>query len=207
MARLRERVCLEDGLRLDLNELLRDGSIVSGAGTSRTTFWQNAATCELVAVAVITADLTDWSCPRVRIRMSGLDQTIDLIAQHRRFGGVQWYFRCPVLSTRASVLWKPPGATRFCSRQAWGNEVAYHTQFMGRTRRARIGRERIKTRLGWDHKRTDDWHLLPPKPRWMRWATYDGHIERYCVYEEVLLNGMEASNTKLSAKLTEKFGW
>jgi hypothetical protein len=83
MPRLRKRVCLEDGLRLDLNQLIRDGIIVPGAVTGRTTFWQVVGSCELVDVAVVTADLTDLACLQVRIRMRGLDQTIDLIAQRR----------------------------------------------------------------------------------------------------------------------------
>jgi len=62
MARPRKRVCLEDGLKLDLNQLIRDGIVVSGALTSRTIFWQVARSRETVGVAVITADLT--VCPR-----------------------------------------------------------------------------------------------------------------------------------------------
>jgi hypothetical protein len=113
------RVCLEDGLKLDLNQLVRDGIVVPGVVTApRTTFWQVAGSRDVVGVAVITANLTDLACPRFRIRMRGLDQTIDLIAQQRQFGGVQWYFQCPVLGLRASVLWKPPGAKKFCSRQS-----------------------------------------------------------------------------------------
>jgi hypothetical protein len=204
MARPRERVCLEDGLRLDLNQLLRDGIVAPGVVTSpRTTFWQVAGSRELVGVAVITADLTDLACPRVRIRMRGLDQTIELIAQERPLGGVQWYCRCPRLGIKASVLWKPPGARTFCSRQAWGKEVAYHTQFVGRTRRARIGRERTRSRLGSNHNPVD-WPLPPPKPKWMRWATYERKIERYNRYEQVVLKDTMAAGMRLSATLAAK---
>ena len=131
MARPRKRVCLEDGLRLDLNQLIRDGTVALGAATSRTIFWQVAGVRELVGVAVITADLVDLAFPRIRILMRGMDQWVDLVAQPRPFGGHQFYFRCSVLGSPVSVLWKPPGATRFCSRQAWGKEVAYRTQFVG----------------------------------------------------------------------------
>jgi hypothetical protein len=208
MPRLRKRVCLEDGLKLDLNRLIRDGIVVSGAVTGpRTTFWQAAASRELVAVAVITADLTDLACPRIRIRMRGLeDQTIDLIAQRRHFGGLHWYFRCPVLGLRVSVLWKPPGATKFCSRQAWGKQVAYHTQFVGQARRAQIGKERTRSRLCDNPKHSFDWRVPPPKPKWMRWSTFERRLERYYRYEEVLLRYRAAACAKLSAKLVAKRG-
>jgi hypothetical protein len=35
-----------------------------------------------------------------------------------------------------SVLWMPPGANRFCSRQAWGRRVAYASQFADPDNRA-----------------------------------------------------------------------
>jgi hypothetical protein len=185
MARPRKRVCLQDGLRLDLNQLIRDGTVKPGAATSRTIFWQIAGSREVVGVAVVTADLTDLACPRIRILMRGLDQTIDLIAQQRQFGGVQWYFQCPVLGLRASVLWKPPGAKRFCSRQSWGKQVAYQTQFVGEAKRAQIGKERIGSRLGAD---LADWNLPPPKPELMRARTYQRYVDRYLRYEATLLN-------------------
>ena len=131
MARPRKRVCLEDGLKLDLNQLIRDGIVVSGALTSRTIFWQVAGSRETVGVAVITADLT--VCPRIRVRMRGLDQTIDLIPQRRHLGGQQWYFRCPALNRRVSVLKASRGkskllrlvcdtaALRFMSSMAFAN--------------------------------------------------------------------------------------
>jgi len=194
MARPRKRLCLEDGLRLDLNKMIRDGTVISGAVTSETIFWI-AGFSEPVGVAVITADLTDFACPRIRIRMRGLDQTIGLIAQPRSFGGSQLYFRCPSLGLAASVLWKPPGATRFCSRQSWG-QVAYQTQFLGQARRARVGRERTASRLGRDND-AENGLLPPPKPKWMRWPSYDRRIERYKAYDAVLLEGI----AKLSAQL------
>jgi hypothetical protein len=204
MARARKRVCLEDGLRLDLNQLIRERVVVSGGVTSRTTCWQVVGSRKLMGVAVITADLTDLACPRVRIRMRGLDQTIELIAQERPFGGCQWYFRCPVLGLCASVLWKPPGAIRFCSREAWGEQVAYHTQFVGQVRRARIGKERTRSRLGSDQKNPVDRYLPPQKPKWMRWSTFERRLERYNRYEEVLLRDRAAACAKLSAKLGSK---
>jgi hypothetical protein len=204
MARPRKRVCLQDGLRLDLNQLIRDGTVALGAATSRTIFWQVDGRRELVGVAVITADLTDFSSARIRILMRGLDQWVDLVARPRSFGGRQWYFCCPVLGSPVSVLWKPPGATRFCSRQAWGKEVAYRTQFVGLEERARIGKQRTRSRMGSDD--TDsNWNSPPPaKPKWMRWASYARLFDRYLDYEQTVLKVNAAWVAKLSAMLDPK---
>jgi hypothetical protein len=35
----------------------------------------------------------------------------------------------------------------------------------------------------------DDWDL-PPKPKWMRWRTYNRYVERYDAYEDVLNSGI-----------------
>ena len=204
MARPRKRVCLQDGLKLDLNRLIRDGTVKIGAATSRTIFWQVAGSREVVRVAVITADLTNFASARIWVLMRGLDQKIELIAQPRSFGGRQWYFLCPVWRLPASVLWKPPGATKFRSRQAWGKEVAYHTQFVGREGRARIGKQRTRSRLGSDDK-DSNWHLPPPaKPKWMRWPTYERHLNKYLDYEQTVLKVYAAWAVKLSAMLAAK---
>jgi hypothetical protein len=105
MARARKRVCLEDGLKLDLNELIRRETVVSGRATSRISVWHTLRSSRPVAWAVLSADLTNPACARLRIRMPSLDQTVNLIGQERNFGGLQWYFLCPVLGFVASVLW------------------------------------------------------------------------------------------------------
>jgi hypothetical protein len=99
----------------------------------------------------------------------------------------------------ASVLWKPNGATRFCSRQTWGRRVAYQSQFNDATNGAHSGKARIKSRLIADLD-PDEWDL-PPKPKWMRWETYNRHVARYDHYEEILDYGCVA----LAAKLGKDF--
>jgi hypothetical protein len=128
-----------------------------------------------------------------------LDQTIILIARPRRFGGRQWYFMCSVRNRLASVLWKPSGATRFCSRQTWGGQVAYQSQFNDATNRAHARQTKIKSRLigNLDPGERD----LPPKPKWMRWATYNRYVEKYDRYEDILDYGCAA----LAAKLGKDF--
>jgi hypothetical protein len=121
MPRPSQRVCLQGGLKLDLNRLIRRGTVRPGAGTGPQLIqWTNSYTGEIVAFAEITANLYGSEEGWFRVQAGSLDQWIGLIACPRHYGGKQWYFVCPVTPRRASVLWKPPGATRFRSRQGWG---------------------------------------------------------------------------------------
>ena len=84
----------------------------------------------------------------------------------------------------ASVLWKPSGATRFCSRQTWGRQVAYASQFETPSDRAWRGKAKIKARLIADLD-PDVWNF-PAKPKWMRWRTYERYVDKHDHYEAIL---------------------
>jgi hypothetical protein len=44
----------------------------------------------------------------------------------------------------------------------------------------------------------DEWDL-PPKPKWMRWRTYNRYEERYDRYEGILEDGIAALMAKFLA--------
>ena len=96
MSRWRERVRLEDGLKLDLNILSNKGLVQPGARCDSTVCWTNLYTGEEIASAMLTADMTGARQGWVRLRLGALDQWIDLQAAPRHFGGVQWYFQIVV---------------------------------------------------------------------------------------------------------------
>jgi len=164
MPRPRYRACLQDGLKLDLNSLAREGFIKFGANIgARGISWSNSYQGE-IARGVISADMTNPNQGWFRIMtVDGFLQQIALVARSRHFGGRQWFFQCPATHRLATVLWKPPGADRFCSRQSWGRQVAYHSQFQDAATRAQFGKERIKARLIGDLD-PDEWDL-PQKPK------------------------------------------
>ncbi len=57
MPRWRERAHLESGLRLDLNNLRREGFVVPGGGTvPRNIVWREAASSELIAFSSCYSD-------------------------------------------------------------------------------------------------------------------------------------------------------
>jgi len=182
MARPRERVRLEDGLKLDLSKIIREGfGPRDNEPVIFSTEWTtNRGGVEASAGMIIQKHDED----RASLRMlfpGRFEQRLDLIAQPRHFGGRQWYFLCPTTGRKCSVVWQPPGAHRFCSRQAWGKQVAYATQFEAPFDRAITAREKIKSRLIGDLNRRD-WEL-PPKPKWMRWGTYERLAGQYHLHQ------------------------
>ena len=169
MPRPTSRARLENGIKLDLNRLKRRGFIKPGASAGPTGIEWNSSHWGQVETGTISADLSDhhgW----LKIRTTTADQHIQLRAVPRHFGGVQWYFICPTTGRQASVLWRPPGARRFSSRQTWGRQVAYSSQCVGKTDQAWRMKTKIKMRLIADLD-PDEWDF-PPKPKWMRWRTY-----------------------------------
>ena len=159
MPRARERVCLHDGLKLDLNLLARRGFIRPGAKSGPTGIrWSSIYWNQELTSGVITADMSGNHEGWLGLQLGNLEQWITLVAQPRPFGGRQWYFTCPVLNRSVSVLWRPPGARDFRSRQAWGRQVAYASQFIDRINRAHLGKSRIKRRLIADLD-PDEWDL------------------------------------------------
>ena len=120
MPRPCQRVRLESGFQIDLNRLARIGFIRPGAATGPVGIrWTNTYTREEIASGIITADMSGTEEGWFRIRIGELDQRITLVARPRHFGGRQWFFICPYTNRRTMVLWMPPGADSFSSRQRW----------------------------------------------------------------------------------------
>ncbi len=192
MPRWRQRVRLEDGLKLDLNRLIRQNLVRPGAAWGSTIHWNDCFSGKEVASGRVSADMTEERHGWLRLELGALDQRIQLVTHPRRFGGRQWYFLCPQTSRRASVLWKPPGSPIFASRHAWGRQVAYGSQFETPRDRALSAAQDIRYRLGGkDYISLLD-GLPPPKPKGMHWRTYETKIKRCNRYEAQVLLGMQA---------------
>jgi hypothetical protein len=199
MPRPLRRVRLESGLKLDLNRLARQGIIKPGAITGPVGIaWTNGG--QEIASGYITADMSGERTGWLRIRL-GQEQCIYLVARPRHFGGRQWFFICPHLHSRATVLWMPPGAHSFACRERWGSRVAYASQFKDRIARGHQGAAKVKARLcsvgGFD---PDQWDL-PPKPKWMRWRTYNRMVERFDRYEAIGEEGLLKAVMRLGLPL------
>jgi hypothetical protein len=185
MPRQRQRVCLQHGLKLDINLLARRGLIAAGSASGPQAIrWVNGNGQE-IASGSISADMTGDTEGWLHIQIDKFDQRVTLSASPCHYGGRKWFFLCPVMNRRASVLWLARGAQHFASRQAWPGQVAYRSQFMTAMDRAYLGMERIKRRLIGDLDHPREWQL-PPKPKWMRWKTYCRFVERFERYEAML---------------------
>ena len=184
MSRDRQRVPLEEGLSLDLNKFARYHLVERGARSDdRSVRWVHPQWGE-TASGHVSADMSGTHEGWLQVRIGDFCQCLHLVAQPRKFGGRQWYFVCPITNRLVSVVWKPAGADKFCSRHAWGPQVAYLSQFGSGVDRAHLGKARISSRLG----ATSDlrpW-ALPPKPKWMRWRTYNQLAQRYAKYQRFL---------------------
>jgi hypothetical protein len=171
-------------LKLDINLLARRGLIAPGLATGPHAIrWVNS-NGQVIASGWISADMRGDVEGSFHIQIGALDQAITLVTLPRHYGGGQWFFVCPVMNRRVSVLWLPRGAQHFASRHAWPGQVAYRSQFMTAIDRAYLGMERIKRRLIGDLD-PREWDL-PPKPKWMRWKTYRRFVERFEEYEAAL---------------------
>jgi hypothetical protein len=120
MPRPRQRVCLDQGLKLNLNTFMRQGCVMPGAISAFRIVWTNNYSGEETARASITTNMMSEHEGRLHIHMDDTEQTIYLVPRARRFGGHQWYFACPVTNCCCSVLWRPAGATHFRSRRGMG---------------------------------------------------------------------------------------
>jgi hypothetical protein len=156
---------------------------------------------EEIASGWITADLCGTDEGWLRINLGSLDQRLVLGARKRHFGGRQWFFICPYTNRRAMVLWRPPGARTFASRQRWGRQVAYVSQFLDRDNRAHRGQAKIRSRLcSIGRLDPDEWDF-PPKPKWMRWRTYNRAEEKFDRYDSILDEGVVELAAKLGIRI------
>ncbi len=84
----REWVRLEDGLKLDLNRLIRQNLIRPGAAWGSTINWRYSYSGEEFASGRVAADMMQDRHGWLRLELGSLDQRIGLEAATRHFGGL-----------------------------------------------------------------------------------------------------------------------
>jgi hypothetical protein len=178
MARPRKRIELEAGFKLNLNVLRSQGIARTGPAGCASISWAPRYLCDAPTSGLLIWSFSSASCGSMWLRLGTLKQSIDLVALPRHFGGAQWYFVCPVTGCRASVLWMPPGECCFASRQAWGSQFAYASQFESPMYRAHSRAHEVSCRLSGKNY-SEIYHVLPPpKPRYMHCNTYEKLLKR-----------------------------
>lgn len=99
-------------------------------------------------------------------------QSIDMVITPCRFGGVRWWWICPATRRRVDKLYLPNGGMRFLSRGPGAHRLAYASQRHRRVDRMHDRSRRLYRLLGADYEGQCD-ERWPPKPKWMRWRTYN----------------------------------
>jgi hypothetical protein len=89
-----------------------------------------------------------------------------------RFGGWRWWWVCPATGRRVLKLYLPLGGSRFLSRQAY--RLGYASQRESRRERLMRRARKLHRALGGDGLALG--HTAPPKPKGMRWRTYERKI-------------------------------
>ena len=182
------RPTTEDGLTLSLSKLLRDKLFRPGSACYSSLIWTNTATGERVGSIGYEAHLSQES-GRVRLyytttRWDGerreSDYWIQLVTTPQPFGGRRWWFVCPRTGRLAAKLYLPNGAFTFAARQAY--RLAYRSQREAPHDRALRRAFKLRGKLGADGDIGD----YVPKPKWMRWPTYDRKLEEIFAAEEVV---------------------
>ncbi|MBM6580985.1 hypothetical protein ILT44_12395 [Microvirga sp. BT689] len=177
MPRDRQRLTLESGPNLDLARLIPSGA---GKPGSRIQCVLTYGSGETITAALRLSDyggLLELSFQEQR-------QTFSLVSEPRHFGGLQWYVVCSRTGRPVRVLYRPLGATYFASRYAWGRRAAYASQFLDPIGRSWRTKAKVKAALLGDED-PDEWDL-PPKPKGMRWATYERWVAKYDAAEDLL---------------------
>jgi hypothetical protein len=177
MPRDRQRLTLESGPKLDLAKLIPSGAGKTGSHVQCVLTYGSGETITAILRLGEYSGLMELS-------FQGHSQSFSLVADPGHFGGLQWYAICPRTGRRVRVLYRPLGATFFASRHAWGRRAAYASQFLDPIGGAWRTKAKVKAALLGDED-PDEWDL-PPKPRGMRWATYERWAARNYAAEDML---------------------
>jgi len=132
----------------------------------------------------VTIDTTDRYFPFLRFshpRRSHPplleEYQIGLLTTPQRYGGLRWWFECPRTGKRSVKLFLPLGGHRFWSRAAY--RLGYASQREDRMGRAQRQAIKVYKVLGGDGHWMDG---PPPKPKWMRWRTYERRADKLDYY-------------------------
>jgi hypothetical protein len=93
------------------------------------------------------------------------------------FGGIRWWWICPATGRWVRKLYLPNGGTRFLSRGPGAYRLAYVSQRHGWVDRVHVRSRRLYRRLHADYSGPVD-TFWPPKPKGMRWRTYNAICDR-----------------------------
>ena len=157
---------VEDSMPLDIDRLVRLGFIAPNHFRRGSLVWKNVSTGEDSGSVGYLADTTegDWGQFDLSYALGSerrrVECPIRLETSRPHFGGIRWWFVCPVSGRRVRKLYLHIGCDYFASREALG--LTYQSC-----------REDIGPRA--QRKADKLWRKLGPegeRPKGMHWQTY-----------------------------------
>jgi hypothetical protein len=131
-------------------------------------------------------DTWESAHPRVQLTYDRyaehLDYPVFLETSLSQFGGLRWWFQCPLCRRRVQKLFLPPRASRFACRHC--HNLSYATRNQSPKDRCMEAARCIRLRLGGSASLLD---AFPDKPKRMWWRTYQRLWERYERYDHASL--------------------
>jgi len=162
---------VERALTLDLYKLIKDGAFHPGQISSGSLTWTRPQSGEEIGSIGYSSDLRAMVSGSVRLHYhhdgSHVDHRVSLTTTRPYFGGVRWWFVCPVKGTRASKLHLPSGGDMFASRKAF--RLAYRSQNETTRDRQLSKAQEIRRQLGGNASLCAP---FPDKPKGMHGTTY-----------------------------------
>jgi hypothetical protein len=116
------------------------------------------------------------------------EQLISMATTPCPFGGMRWWWICPATGRWVRKLYLPNGGTEFLSRGPGAYRLAYASQRHGWVDRVHARNRRLYRHLGADYDGAGD--FWPPKPKGMRWRTYEAICDRLKLGEQQLDAGL-----------------
>ena len=163
------RSVVGNGLTLDLYKLIKDGAFCPGQTTGGSLTWTRGD--DYIGSIGYSSDLTKPSSGSVRLHYNHEDKPVDyrvsLTTTRPYFGGLRWWFVCPVKGTRAAKLHLPSGSNIFASQKAFG--MAYRSQNETASDRMLTKAQDIRRNLGGSASLMEP---FPDRPKGMHWTTY-----------------------------------
>lgn len=193
-----ESNCTDDHLAIDVRQWQREGRLIDGSSFNTT--WSRAGK-EMGNMGVRAENgqvVLSYSWQKHGGESGRLDYPVCLQTTSCHYGGVRYWFICPVVTCSKRVAKLYLGDKVFACRHCY--RLAYHSQRETKDDRATRKAEKIRAKLEWQ---PGILNLPGDKPKGMHWLTYLRLIAEYGDYANQALLGMTAKmeimNNRLSA--------
>lgn len=111
---------VEESMVLSISDLSHRGCFVIGQYTQFSMSWSREGEFNPCGRVWVQANFTDADNPHVLLEYTAngapVESCISLTTSCPHYGGVRWWFRCPVTGKRAAKLYRPPGRKYFAHR-------------------------------------------------------------------------------------------